>query len=132
MPRRQPVVLVAEDDALIRMAIVDHLQGCGFVVLEAANADEAETTFRSGAVIDVVFSDVNMPRDHDGIKLAQWIEKHHPDVPIVLASGITQAHAAAASACANVRHFAIKPYDFAEMASKLRGLAEDRRNAAGN
>lgn len=132
MPRRQPVVLVAEDEPLIRMAIVDHLQGCGFKVLEAATAEQAETIFRNGALIDVVFSDVNMPRDHDGIVLAQWIEKHHPDVPVVLTSGAAEAHAAAVSACGSVRHFVTKPYDFSEMEAKLRVLADERHSTGTN
>jgi CheY-like chemotaxis protein len=124
----QPVVLVAEDEPLIRMAIAEHLQGCGFTVLEAATADQAESILKSGALVDVVFSDINMPRDHDGILLARWIEKHYPDVPVVLTSGAAEAYAAAVSACASVRHFMTKPYDFSDLEAKLRVLAYGRRD----
>jgi CheY-like chemotaxis protein len=123
---------VAEDELLIRMAIVDHLQGCGFKVLEAATAEEAEAIFRSGALIDAVFSDINMPRNHDGILLAHWLDKHHPDIPVVLTSGAAEAHAAAVSACGSVRHFVAKPYDFSDMEAKLRALADERHGPGTN
>ncbi len=56
-----------DDEFLIRMAVSDFLQECGFKVVEAASADEAVQILQTNAlVIDLVFSDVIMPGEMDG------------------------------------------------------------------
>jgi DNA-binding NtrC family response regulator len=125
LPEPGPVVLVVEDDVMVRMAISDHLRIRGYLVLEASSADEARALFDVGWPIDVVFSDVKMPEARNGIELALWIELNHPDVPVVLASAFEGSVRAAALACGNVRAFLSKPYDFAKVESLLRTLARD-------
>jgi CheY-like chemotaxis protein len=74
---RMPTILVVDDEVLIRMALSDFLQECGFKVLEAGNAEEAITILEQGhAVIDLVFSDVRMPGELDGFGLAKWIREN--------------------------------------------------------
>jgi len=58
---RQPVVLVVEDDVLVRLTIADYLRDARYAVIEAANAVEALEVFASGVPVDVVFTDVQMP-----------------------------------------------------------------------
>jgi response regulator RpfG family c-di-GMP phosphodiesterase len=52
------VVLVVEDEALVRLTIADYLRDCGYVVAEAGDANEALEIFASGEPVDVVFTDV--------------------------------------------------------------------------
>jgi DNA-binding NtrC family response regulator len=104
------VILVAEDEVLVRLNICDHLREQGFTVLEASSVDEARTAFSTEVQIDVVFSDVNMPGPRDGIELALWVQRHYPAVPVLLTSGVQLALAAAAAACPNVRRLIPKPY----------------------
>jgi CheY-like chemotaxis protein len=95
------VVLVVEDQILVRMTVADYLRECGFSVIEAAHAGEALTLFRAGITIDVVFSDVQMPGDMDGIGLARWLRNNRPEVQVILTSGVGQAGEAAGDLCAS-------------------------------
>lgn len=80
------VVLVAEDDVLIRLCMAEYLRDSGYTVVEACNGDEAIAVFAARAV-DVVFSDVRMPGATDGAKLALWVRENRPDTHVILSSG---------------------------------------------
>jgi CheY-like chemotaxis protein len=82
-----PTVLVVEDEVLVRLATAEALRKAGFVVLEAATADEARIVLMSFPGISAVFSDIQMPGTHDGIELRRFILANYPDVGIVLTSG---------------------------------------------
>src|SRR6516164_6236020 len=84
---RQAVVLVVEDEILIRAAVAEYLRISGYTVVEAADATEAIAVFVSGEPIDVVICDVNMPGTMDGLGLARWIKRHHRTLPVLLTSG---------------------------------------------
>jgi DNA-binding NtrC family response regulator len=78
-------ILIVEDEVLVRWAIADYLQDCGFKVLSASSAEEAIDALRQYALeIDIVFSDVRMPGPMDGFGLAAWIRKHRPEVAVIL------------------------------------------------
>ena len=105
-----PVILVAEDEVMLRLAISEHLRTRGFTVIEAASAEEARCVLLSGIEIDLVFSDIQMPGEMDGVALAQWLAINHPDIPVVLTSGAANSLALASAACAQVKEFVVKPY----------------------
>lgn len=116
----EPLVLVVEDEVLIRMAAADHLRSCKFKVAEAGSAAEAQELVLSGLKVDIVFSDITMPGPMDGIALAQWLHEHAPGVPVVLTSGVTSSLDAAKAACKNVRSYAPKPYDYDGIVTSIR------------
>ena len=64
-------ILLVEDDVLVRMAIFQHLEDCGYCVLQAANAQEALAVMARHPEIDVLFTDVRMPGPMDGLGLAK-------------------------------------------------------------
>lgn len=68
--RNTIMVLVVEDEVLVRMDIVMSLEGQGFNVLEAANADEAIDLLNAHSHICIMFTDIDMPGSMDGLKLA--------------------------------------------------------------
>ena len=80
-------VLVVEDEFLIRMVISEHLRDSGFIVLEAFNGDEALDIMRSGALIDLILTDVRMPGDIDGLGVLAYATTHRPGLPVVVTSG---------------------------------------------
>jgi two-component system, response regulator PdtaR len=84
---RRPIVLVVEDEVLIRLQATDIIQNAGFDVLEAANADEAIQILQSRTDIEVIFTDVQMPGSMDGIKLAAAVRDRWPPVKIIATSG---------------------------------------------
>jgi CheY-like chemotaxis protein len=87
MPQKA-VVLIVEDEPLIRFDTLDALEHVGHTVLEAANADEAMVLFRNRSDIDIVVTDVNMSGSMDGIQLAQRLRAIRPSIRIVITSGV--------------------------------------------
>jgi CheY-like chemotaxis protein len=81
------VVLVVEDDALIRLAAVDLVERAGCEALEAQNADEAIQVLTERGDIRLVFTDVDMPGSMDGLKLCHFIRERWPPIRLIIASG---------------------------------------------
>jgi two-component system, response regulator PdtaR len=80
-------VLVVEDEVLISNLVADVLSASGFVVHEVTTADEALQYIDSGADIDVLFTDINLPGSMNGAELAARARELRPEMPIVYASG---------------------------------------------
>jgi len=61
--------------------ITQYLRDCGYKVIEAANAEEAMTVLsHKETVINLVFTDIEMPGALDGFALAQWVREHKPGI----------------------------------------------------
>lgn len=114
------IVLVVEDEPLVRMGIVDHLEESGFTVLEAADADEAIDTLVKNLDIRIVFTDVDMPGGMDGLKLAAAIRTRWPPIKIVVTSGHRKVNVDDLPVEAQ---FIAKPYSFDRLVTALRTLA---------
>ena len=84
---KRPVVLVVEDEFLLRMDAADVIGAAGFEVLEAANADEAITILEARSDVTVVFTDIQMPGSMDGLKLARAVRGRWPPIKIIATSG---------------------------------------------
>jgi two-component system, response regulator PdtaR len=81
------VVLVVEDEALIRMNAVCMMEDAGFAVVEACNADEAIRILESRDDIRAVFTDINMSGSMDGWKLAHAVRGRWPPIHVIITSG---------------------------------------------
>lgn len=81
------VVLVVEDDAIVRMDTASIIEEAGFEVIEAATADEAIVLLEARTDIKVVFTDIEMPGSMNGLKLAFTVRDRWPPVLIIIASG---------------------------------------------
>jgi CheY-like chemotaxis protein len=84
---KRPVVLIVEDEFLLRMNAVDMIAAAGFEAIEAANADEAIEILENRRDITVVFTDIQMPGSMDGLKLARAVRGRWPPIKIVATSG---------------------------------------------
>jgi len=82
------IVLVVEDEALIRISALQIIEDAGFAVLEASNADEAIRILQNRADIRAVFTDIRMPGSMDGWKLARAIKGRWPPIHLVLVSAL--------------------------------------------
>jgi CheY-like chemotaxis protein len=80
-------VLVVEDEALIRLGIVDLLEEQGFEAFEAANSDEAIRLVEREPDIGVIVTDVDMPGSMDGLKLAHFVRERWPPIQLIVISG---------------------------------------------
>jgi two-component system, response regulator PdtaR len=89
MPVSEPrmVVLVVEDQTLVRMFMTDFLDEAGFKVFEAVGADEALTVLEARPDVQAVVTDIEMPGSMNGIELTHVIRDRWPGVGVVVTSG---------------------------------------------
>ena len=117
--QRRPVVLIVEDEFLLRMDAADAIAAAGFEVVEAANADEAIEVLESRTDITVVFTDIQMPGSMDGLNLARAVRGRWPPVKIIATSG--RLHLDEADLPEGGR-FLPKPYSPSQVTGVLREL----------
>jgi two-component sensor histidine kinase/CheY-like chemotaxis protein len=86
-PVAPPVVLVVEDEMMLRMRAVDIVEDAGFIPVEAISADEAIQILESRDDISLLFTDIQMPGSMDGLKLAHATHARWPHIKIILVSG---------------------------------------------
>lgn len=87
LPASRPVVLVVEDEPLLRFHAVDLIETAGFDVVEAVNAAEAVTILMARMDIRIVFTDIDMPGSMNGLKLAAAVRHRWPPIEIIITSG---------------------------------------------
>jgi CheY-like chemotaxis protein len=118
----RPVVLIVEDEFLLRMDAVDMIKAAGFDAIEASNADEAIEILEARRDITVVFTDIQMPGSMDGLKLARAVRGRWPPIKIVATSG----HVGVRDAdLPEGGRFLAKPYSPTEITEVLRDLIGD-------
>jgi len=81
------LVLVVEDEMLLRMRAVDMVEDAGFTPVEAVDADEAVAILASRSDIALLFTDIQMPGTMDGLMLAHAVHARWPKIKIILVSG---------------------------------------------
>ena len=86
-PAQPSVILVVEDEPLLRLFASDMVEEAGFVVETAANATEAVAILEARPDIRIVFTDIDMPHGIDGMKLAACIRDRWPPIDIIIVSG---------------------------------------------
>ncbi len=116
------VVLIVEDEVLIRAMLADALRQEDFDVVEAANADEALAVLGVLPGPDVLVTDVRMPGPVDGLGLAAYVRLHRPDLKVIITSG----HAGPDHAAGLADAFLSKPYELGAIVARIRTLTDDR------
>jgi CheY-like chemotaxis protein len=117
--QKRPVVLIVEDDFLLRMDAADMIKAAGFEVIEAGNADQAIEVLEARPDITVVFTDIQMPGSMDGLKLARAVRGRWPPIKIIATSG--RLHVDEVDLPEGGR-FLPKPYSHAQVTRVLREL----------
>jgi CheY-like chemotaxis protein len=89
----QILVLVAEDEELVRLVVVEALEDAGFEVLEAEHAEAALGVLQIHATrIHVLFTDIHMPGTMDGLALAHHTAKNWPKIALLVTSARPRPH----------------------------------------
>jgi CheY-like chemotaxis protein len=115
---KRPVVLVVEDEFLLRMDATDMITAAGFDVVEAVDADAAIEILEARDDIAVIFTDIQMPGSMDGLKLARAVRGRWPPIKIIATSGV---HIGEIDLPEGGR-FLPKPYSSAQVTGMLRQL----------
>jgi CheY-like chemotaxis protein len=113
------VVLVVEDEMLLRIRTVDMVEDAGFTSVEAVDADEAVAILESRSDIALLFTDIQMPGSMDGLKLAHTVHERWPPIKIILVSG--QLRLANIDIPADSRFFG-KPLEAREMIVEMQSM----------
>jgi CheY-like chemotaxis protein len=113
------VVLVVEDETLVRMGIVGQMEDDGYGVLEAGNSLEALQMLADNASIQMMFTDIDMPPGMDGLSLAAAVRGRWPLVQIIVTSGRRTVEA---SDMPSGSTFFSKPYRHGEVLASIFGL----------
>ena len=79
-----------EDNAEVRHVVVSLLEQLGYRTIEAETAAAALDALAAGASVALVFSDVVLPGQTDGLALARMVAERYPRIPVVLTTGYTK------------------------------------------
>jgi CheY-like chemotaxis protein len=112
----KPVILLVEDNVLVRFATADILREAGFDVLEAVDSSEALALLTTGHPLDLIITDIRMPGRMDGVQLTSVVKNTRPNLPVALLSSHLE----------NSEHeadfFIAKPYDPAQLVEVVERL----------
>src|ERR1700704_2088165 len=117
------VVLVVEDEMLLRMRAVDMVEDAGYTSVEAVDADQAVAILESRSDIALMFTDIQMPGSMDGLTLAHSVHERWPPIKIILVSG--QLKSADIDLPADSRFYG-KPLEAKEMIAELQRMIGPR------
>jgi CheY-like chemotaxis protein len=120
---RGEVVLVVEDEIVVRHVIVEVLHQLGYSALEAADAEAGLALLRSSEPIDLLVSDVGLP-DMNGRKLADAALGLRPGLKILLMTGYASEAATASGFLAPGMELVTKPFTVEALARRMREMIE--------
>ncbi len=121
-------VLVVEDEDFIRRITCQTLEAYGYRTLHASHGREAIDLIESGDVpVDLVLTDMMMPV-MDGAATTAYLEEHHPDLPIIAASGLTSNGDASGAVGMGVARFLPKPYTTSLLLTTVRDTLREHES----
>lgn len=119
---QKPLILVVEDEEIVREVVCMDLEDAGFEVLEACSGDEALNLFQKhvngDGAVSLLFTDIRMPGSLDGWELAEKARGLSPELGVVYASG----HATAPDRAVPGSIFLRKPYRTSILLESLKRL----------
>jgi PAS domain S-box-containing protein len=115
-------VLVVEDDPEVLDVTVETLETLGYRVLTASDGPSALSVLRRGDPIDILFTDIVMPKGMNGVELAHQARQLRADLSILLASGYPMSALSSDLGMAREFEFLSKPYRWNDLADKLRAV----------
>lgn len=119
---RSLLVLVVEDDDLLRFASSYELAESGFKTLVARSADEAVAILNEFEAIDALFTDISMPGSMNGVALAHHVRQKQPQAYVLITSGDEPP---SDPGMPENSDFIPKPYTLLDVAAKIRDNVED-------
>jgi PAS domain S-box-containing protein len=123
-PGKSEMVLVVEDEFLLRLNAVETLSELGYQVLEAADAAQAMDLLAREPRIDMMFSDIGLPGGMNGCQLAGEARRRWPQLKILLTSGYAEQALLKDGQWDTTIPLLNKPYDFQALAARVREVLD--------
>ena len=118
-PPEPHAVLVVDDEPLLRLVASEALKDVGCTTYEAGAAGEALEVLSAHPDISLLFTDINMPGDQDGMELAETVHRQRPDVQLIITSGRERP---APRDIPDDGRFIAKPYDIDTLAAIVQAI----------
>lgn len=118
-PLLKPLVLIVEDETLVRLVAASMLQDAGFDTLEADSADHALRVLERRPDVRVLFSDVQLPGSMDGLHLAAAVHDRWPLIKLLLTSGGVDVRT---DEIPDDGRFLSKPYNASQVVGAVRAI----------
>ena len=122
LPHGRETVLVVEDNPEVQEVAGLLLNQLGYGVLHAQSAAAALELLASPKAVDLVFTDVVMPGELDGVALARHVKERYPDIAVLLTSGYAKTWHTFEAGLPIVR----KPYQLQTLARAVRDALDTR------
>jgi len=119
MTSAKPLILVVEDEPVLRFNAADALEEAGFAVTEANNAETALEVPEARREVRMLFTDVHMPGSFDGMELARQVHRRWPHILLMITSGRERPNAAEIP---DNGRFIAKPYRHKELVGRVNEL----------
>jgi CheY-like chemotaxis protein len=113
------VVLIVEDEMMLRMLAVDMVEDAGYTPIEALDADEAVAILESRSDIALMCTDIQMPGNMDGLGLARTVHERWPSIKIIVMSGQLNPQNIDLPPCSR---FFGKPLEARQMIAQMRSM----------
>jgi two-component system, response regulator PdtaR len=126
-PSSPPVIVLVEDERLLRMASSDLLDERGYQVIEAEDADAALAIMEARPDVRLLFTDIQMPGSMDGMELARMVHENWPKVKLLLTSGNLRPSTAEIP---DHGHFLSKPYRGREVIEEVDTLLGNEQGSS--
>ena len=116
-------ILVAEDEAIVRLLVAETLRNCGHAVLEAGDGQSALDLIQEYADLDLVVSDIRLPK-MDGFSVARLARQLRPGLRLLFLTGYVRAELPSELMPAVIMR---KPFDPDDLARKVTGMLETKQ-----
>jgi DNA-binding NtrC family response regulator len=113
------VVLIVEDEMMLRMRAVDMVEDAGYTPIEASDAAEAVAILESRSDVALMCTDIQMPGSMDGVGLAQAVHVRWPSIKIIVVSGQLKPPSIELPPCSR---FFDKPLEAGQMIAQMRNM----------
>ena len=121
----QPSVLLVDAEELVRTPLAQYLRECGYRVLEAINAEEAQSLLSEGSqTIDIVLADIQT-LGGGGFAFAAWVRQNKPAIRVLSVGTVAAAARTAGDLCEEEPPIR-KPYDHQLVLDRIRRLLAER------
>jgi DNA-binding response OmpR family regulator len=118
-------VMIIEGDVLVRMVLAEYLRECGYKVVEGVALQDFWKLVKAAQAIDIVVADATDATTENAFEFAQSLRQSHPQIDVILTSGIVRAAEKASDLCDDGP--LPKPYHSRDVLRRIHLLRERRK-----